>query len=75
MVGSLGFPGPSSQRTKGATHVKVIGAGPCFHMIDVMRMIDRLIWQGTHIEDVKRTVPADRLLVYEVGDGWGPLAA
>lgn len=26
-----------------------------------------------HIEDVKRTVPADRLCVYNVGDGWEPL--
>ncbi len=26
-----------------------------------------------HIEDVKRTVPAERLLVYRVADGWGPL--
>ena len=27
-----------------------------------------------HIEDVKRTVPADRLVVYEIGQGWEPLA-
>jgi Sulfotransferase domain len=27
-----------------------------------------------HIEDVKRTVPADRLVIYEVGQGWVPLA-
>jgi Sulfotransferase domain len=27
-----------------------------------------------HNEDVKRTVPADRLVVYEIGQGWGPLA-
>ena len=26
-----------------------------------------------HIEEVKRTIPADRLLVYEVGSGWEPL--
>jgi Sulfotransferase domain len=26
-----------------------------------------------HNERVKRTVPADRLLVWEVGEGWGPL--
>ena len=26
-----------------------------------------------HIEDVKAHVPADRLLVYDVRDGWGPL--
>ncbi|HEX2728145.1 MAG TPA: sulfotransferase [Rubrobacteraceae bacterium] len=26
-----------------------------------------------HNEAVKRSVPADRLLVYEVGQGWGPL--
>jgi hypothetical protein len=58
---------------------------------EVMGMINKLIWEGTfhgrfedkdyaikvftdHIEDVKRTVPADRLVVYEVGQGWGPLA-
>ena len=27
----------------------------------------------SHNEDVKNRVPADRLLVYEVKDGWGPL--
>jgi hypothetical protein len=26
-----------------------------------------------HIEDVKAHVPADKLLVYDVSDGWGPL--
>ena len=26
-----------------------------------------------HTEDVVRTIPAERLLVYTVGDGWGPL--
>jgi hypothetical protein len=28
-----------------------------------------------HIEDVKRNVPADKLLVYNVRDGWEPLCA
>ncbi len=28
-----------------------------------------------HTEDVRRAVPADRLLVYEVGHGWEPLCA
>ncbi|WP_435259708.1 sulfotransferase family protein [Thioclava sp. FR2] len=28
-----------------------------------------------HVEDVKRTVPEDRLLVHKLGDGWGPLCA
>ncbi len=28
-----------------------------------------------HIEDVKAAVPADRLLVYSVDQGWGPLCA
>lgn len=28
---------------------------------------------NAHIEDVRRTVPPERLLVYEVGQGWGPL--
>ena len=27
-----------------------------------------------HIADVKATVPAERLTVYEIGQGWGPLA-
>lgn len=26
-----------------------------------------------HIEEVKRTIPEDRLLVYELAQGWGPL--
>jgi hypothetical protein len=28
-----------------------------------------------HVADVKRRVPADKLLVYEVKDGWGPLCS
>ncbi|WP_428264587.1 sulfotransferase family protein [Haliangium sp.] len=28
-----------------------------------------------HIEEVKQTVPAERLLVYEVREGWAPLCA
>jgi hypothetical protein len=28
-----------------------------------------------HIEEVKRVVPKDRLLVYEVSEGWGPLCS
>jgi hypothetical protein len=27
-----------------------------------------------HNEDVKRAVPADRLVIYEIGQGWRPLA-
>ena len=26
-----------------------------------------------HIEEVRRTIPEERLLVYQVGDGWEPL--
>lgn len=26
-----------------------------------------------HVEDVKKTIPAERLLVYEVGSGWEPI--
>ena len=28
---------------------------------------------NAHNEEVKRTIPADRLLVYEVKEGWDPL--
>ena len=28
-----------------------------------------------NVERVRTTVPADRLLVYKIGDGWGPLCA
>jgi hypothetical protein len=28
-----------------------------------------------HIEDVRRTIPASRLLVFDVKEGWGPLCA
>jgi len=28
---------------------------------------------NNHLEDVKATVPADKLLIYDVRDGWGPL--
>jgi hypothetical protein len=33
-------------------------------------MLDRF---HRHNEDVKASVPPDRLLVYEVSQGWGPL--
>jgi hypothetical protein len=36
------------------------------HAIEVFRR---------HNEEVKRVVPQERLLVYEVGEGWGPLCA
>ena len=26
-----------------------------------------------HIEDLKKTIPSDRLLLYSVHEGWGPL--
>ncbi|MEL6856788.1 MAG: sulfotransferase family protein [Pseudomonadota bacterium] len=32
------------------------------------------VWNA-HIEEVKSTLPAERLLVFEVKDGWGPLCA
>jgi len=57
---------------------------------EAMKMINRLIWDGTfkgrfddkdfaigvyqaHNEAVKSEVPADRLLVYDVKQGWEPL--
>ena len=30
---------------------------------------------GAHIEEVKRTVPPEKLLVFDVKEGWGPLCA
>jgi hypothetical protein len=54
-------------------------------------MIDATVWNGTfggrldrdhaikifedHIADVRRTVPAERLLVFEVAQGWEPLCS
>lgn len=28
-----------------------------------------------HTEEVRRTIPSERLLIYHAGDGWGPLCA
>ncbi len=39
---------------------------------DKARTIDRF---ERHIEEVKAAIPADRLLVYEVREGWEPLCA
>jgi Sulfotransferase domain len=60
-------------------------------MLVFQRMLDRLwdrLFRGRfedrafaidvfnrHNEQVRRDVPADRLLVYEIGQGWGPLCA
>ena len=30
-------------------------------------------WYSTHVEEVKRNVPKDRLLEFNVKEGWGPL--
>lgn len=30
---------------------------------------------GAHLEEVQRTIPKERLLVYDVREGWGPLCA
>jgi hypothetical protein len=35
-----------------------------------VQMIEQMV---QHAEEVKRTIPAERLLVWEVGEGWGPL--
>jgi hypothetical protein len=37
---------------------------------DSSQMIEQMV---AHQEQVKRDVPAERLLVWEVGEGWGPL--
>ena len=31
------------------------------------------MWVNRHIEEVKAHVPAEKLLVYDVSEGWGPL--
>jgi Sulfotransferase domain len=41
-----------------------LGFGPCYHMSEVFER-----WN----EEVKRRVPDERLLVYEVKEGWEPL--
>lgn len=61
-------------------------------MLQTVRMINTLIWEGTfggnfadkqyaielfnrHIEEVKKYVPPEQLLVYNVKKGWEPLCA
>ncbi|MFZ2508625.1 MAG: sulfotransferase family protein, partial [Steroidobacteraceae bacterium] len=45
----------------------------------IVRLLDGIVWDGVfhgrfedHTEDVKRSVPPGRLLVYSVREGWGP---
>jgi hypothetical protein len=50
--------------------VEAVGWGSDPRLRDKAFMMDRF---HSHIEDVKRNIPAERLLVYQVSDGWGPL--
>jgi alkylresorcinol/alkylpyrone synthase len=61
-----------------------LGAEPCLHSLDSLEMLDT--WPEAKVilsvEDLNRQrselasrVPADRLLVYDVHDGWAPLCA
>ena len=50
--------------------VEAVGWGSDPRLHDKAFMMDRF---HSHIEDVKRNIPAERLLVYQVSDGWAPL--
>jgi len=50
--------------------VEAVGWGTDPRLRDRAWMLDRY---NRHIEAVKRDIPADRLLVYQVSDGWEPL--
>jgi hypothetical protein len=57
-------------------------AKPFFDMLarrrGAMSLQDRdemLAWFERHTEEVRAAIPADRLLVFEVTQGWGPLCA
>ncbi len=52
--------------------VEAVGWGSDPRLRDRAYMMDRF---HSHIEDVKRNIPAERLLVYQVSDGWAPLCA
>ena len=50
--------------------VEAVGWGTDPRLRDKAWMLDRY---HRHIEDVQRAIPAERLLVYQVSDGWAPL--
>ncbi len=52
--------------------VDAIGWGSDPRLRDRDFMLDRF---ERHIQDVKRAIPPERLLVYQVSDGWEPLCA
>lgn len=55
-----------------------LGFARCYHMTDVLAFEDKpfaIDVFNRFNEQVRRTVPADRLLVYQVQEGWGPLCA
>jgi len=62
--GPTSKPGPFSPFF--ATFISAFGE----HLHDRAFMTD---YFRRHTEEVIRTIPAERLLVYTVGDGWGPL--
>jgi hypothetical protein len=66
------------RRVRAATDDELIKPRPAFHYRLPDSRIEDPDWVvevfEEHNEDVKRTVPADRLVVYEIGQGWDPLA-
>ena len=50
--------------------VEAVGWGSDPRLRDKAFMLERF---ESHIEEVKRNIPAERLLIYQVSDGWEPL--
>src|SRR2546423_1574353 len=53
-----------------------LGLGPCYHWVTIIaghepeQMIEQMV---AYNEGVKRSIPSEQLLVWEVGEGWEPL--
>jgi hypothetical protein len=67
--------------THGTAHMNAIAEMATKVVIETMfqgRLSDRdhaISVFNRHIEDVRREIPSDRLLVFNVSEGWGPLCA
>jgi hypothetical protein len=70
-----GFPRTGTLSTKAA--LEHLGFGPCYHFVTQFeRPQDAEVWLAAargHPVAVQDYVPAARLLVWEVKDGWEPL--
>ena len=76
---SIGAGPPRTATMSRKLALEMVGMGPCYHMQDMfINLVDHLpLWEEARHErwndEVRSTVPAERLLEWRPQDGWEPL--